>query len=771
MSEQDKLQQWSERLTNRQQPLRVHLIGVAGSGMSGLALLLLGMGHEVSGSDRVTSVETERLQGLGLVFSSPHTAEAVRDCDVVVYSSAIRPTNPAYAAAEAAGIPLLRRAECLAAILHTRKGIVVSGTHGKTTTSSMAAHLLREAGFKPSHYVGAEIPILGSNARWSEEGEHMVAEGDESDGTLALYHPEALIVLNVEAEHLDFYRHLDEIRAVFARVLAQTRGLVVYCAEDQVARELCRTHHAALSYGWNQADYTAVDVKEKGGTTQFVVLRRGTPLGVVDLGIPGRHNVLNALAAIALADAMGADFALSARALAAFAGAKRRFETRYLSSQLRVVDDYGHHPTEIAATLQTARSLKPQRVVVLFQPHRFSRTQALAPEFAVALQAADLVFITGVYAASETPIEGVSGETIVVEMTKLAGTRAVSVPDLAKAHHVVGNALQPGDLFITLGAGNVHEAGTQLIRDWVVREELLRLVPPGELDCRLYEPMRRHSTMLVGGPAQFWCEPQSFDAFAQVVRYCRERGIAIRVVGRGSNLIVRDGGIRGVVIHPDGGVFGEVRVEQDLVIAGAGARLKKVASVAQAASLGGFEWMEGVPGNVGGALRMNAGAMGVEMMDQVVSVTLLDEDGVIRTRYRSELEVQYRNVPQLRRQYALQVVLTGEADDPAAIAGRWQASREKRRLSQPIKASAGCTFKNPLSQPAGKLIDELGLKGWREGAAEVSAIHGNFIVNTGGATAEQVLRLIERVKQAVREQRGVELELEVMVIGEEEATF
>ncbi|HSP43352.1 MAG TPA: Mur ligase domain-containing protein, partial [Luteolibacter sp.] len=179
----------TERLTDTANPLRIHLIGVAGSGMSGLALLLLGMGHKVSGSDKVTTSETERMQGLGLRFSSPHTAEAVKEADVVVFSSAIRPDNPAYAAAVAAKIPLYRRAECLAAILHTRKGIVVSGTHGKTTTSSMTAHVLREAGLKPSHYVGAEIPILGANAKWSTEGEFMVAEGDESDGTLALYHP------------------------------------------------------------------------------------------------------------------------------------------------------------------------------------------------------------------------------------------------------------------------------------------------------------------------------------------------------------------------------------------------------------------------------------------------------------------------------------------------------------------------------------------------------------------------------------------------------
>ena len=214
----------SQRLMNPSLPLRVHLIGVAGSGMSGLALLLMGMGHRVSGSDRVTTAETERMQREGLMFSSPHTAEAVKDVDLVVYSSAIRPENPSYAAASAAGIPLLRRAECLAAILHTRKGVLVSGTHGKTTTSSMTAHVLREAGLQPSHYVGAEIPILGSNAKWSQDGEYMVAEGDESDGTLAIYRPEHAVILNIEAEHLDFYRDLDHIREVFTKMPDQTRG-------------------------------------------------------------------------------------------------------------------------------------------------------------------------------------------------------------------------------------------------------------------------------------------------------------------------------------------------------------------------------------------------------------------------------------------------------------------------------------------------------------------------------------------------------------------
>lgn len=762
----------SQRLTDRSNPLQIHLIGVAGSGMSGLALLLLGMGHKVSGSDKVTTAETERMQGVGLNFSSPHSAAAVKGADIVVYSSAIKSDNPAYSAAKKAKIPILRRAECLAAILHTKKGIVISGTHGKTTTSSMTAHVLREAGQKPSHYVGAEIPILGANAKWSQDGEHMVAEGDESDGTLVLYHPEHAVILNIEAEHLDFYKGIDHIKEVFSQLADQTTGKLVFCAEDPVANEVCSGRENAVSYGWEDADYTATDIRDLKGSSAFTVKKKGVVLGDVELGIPGNHNILNALAAIALADSCGAEFTLVARALATFAGAKRRFETKYLSASYRIIDDYGHHPSELAATLQTARSLKSKRVVVLFQPHRYSRTKALADDFGKVLQAADQVFITDVYAASEKPIKGISGQTLVDAMKEHGDIPATYLPDLETAHLALGHALQPGDLLITLGAGNVHEAGTRLAADLKILEEMKALMPAGEIDGKIYEPMGRHTTLLVGGPAQYWLEPHSFYGFAFLVDYCRERGIPVRVVGRGSNLLVRDGGIRGAVIHPTGGVFSEVTVgTRGEITAGAGVRLKKLASIAGGSGIGGFEWMEGIPGNVGGALRMNAGAMGVETFDQVVRVTFLDEDGVIRTREREEIVTQYRNVAELRRNFALQAVFKGKNDSAENIKTRWDESREKRKNSQPIAASAGCTFKNPEYIPAGRLIDTLGLKGSTCGHAAVSEVHGNFVVNQGGATALEILTLIEFIQEKAKEERNVELETEIKILGEDEATF
>ncbi len=764
-----KISDLSSKLTQSDQPMRVHLIGVAGSGMSGLASLLLGMGHKVSGCDRVTSGETERLQNKGLMFSCPHRAEDVDDAEVVIYSSAIRPENPAYARATELGIPTMRRAECLAAILHTKKGIIISGTHGKTTTSAMCAHILRQGEVKPSHYVGAEIPVLGTNACWDPAGELMVAEGDESDGTLALYQPAITVMLNIEEEHLDFYSGLDHICEVFTKLQSQTSGPIIYFAGCPVASKLNADRENTISYGFENADFTATNILETGGTVNFDVVKHGEYFGRIELGIPGRHNVLNSLAAIAVADTAGVSHQQIARALSSFAGAKRRFETKYLSPTLRIIDDYGHHPTELAATLQTARSLKPKRLVVLFQPHRFSRTQKLADEFGAALQAADRVFITDIYPASELPIEGITGQTIVDAMARHGDTPAEYIGAVSSAHHQLGNQLAEGDLLITLGAGNVHEAGTKIANDMQTLEEMMRFC--GEMKHKLYEPMRRHTTMLVGGPAQFWLEPTTFVQFQKLTNYLRERSIPLRVIGRGSNLLVRDGGIRGAVIHPKGGEFSEVTVDGNLISAGSGVRFKKITSVAEANGLGDMEWMEGVPGNVGGGLRMNAGAMGWETFDHVVSVTFLDEDGEIRTRTRDEIKTFYRNVPEIRRNFALQATFRGSPADTSSIHQRIAESKQKRRESQPIAASAGCIFKNPAEIPAGKLVDELGMKEASQGNAQVSAAHGNFIINRGKATASDVLELISRIQDKAKTQRNIDLETEVQIIGDNQVHF
>ncbi len=744
-------------------PSRIHLIGVAGSGMSGIAALLLGLGHEVSGSDKVDTVEVERLSKKGLRFSSPHSAECVRGAALVVYSSAIKLGNPAFDEAVRLGIPMVRRADALAAIMASKDGVVVCGMHGKTTTSAMAAHVLRAGGLKPSHYVGAEIPILGTNARWDSEGSLFVAEGDESDGTLVNYHPRHAIVLNIEPEHLDFYKDLAAIDAVYARLVSQTSGNVFYCADDPGASRVCASHPRAISYGHaSTADYRMENLESRDFRSHFTVLRGGNPLGDIALNIPGAHNALNALAVVALATELGVEFSKIAAALESFRGARRRFEILHQGPPM-VVDDYGHHPTEIAATLATARTGSFRRVVVMFQPHRYTRTQALKDSFAEAFRHAEHVFVSDIYPASETPIPGVSGQTLVDAATAAGHASVRFVPSVAKIHEAAGAVLDDGDLVLSLGAGNIHEAGRRLAADLETRARLLDNMGPGRI--KLYEPLSKHTTMRVGGPAQFWAEPETEEGFADLVRFCFDESIPLMVMGRGSNLLVRDGGIPGVVVHLARGEFQRHSVEGAEITAGVGVKFKQLSAVARNAGIAGFEWMEGIPGNLGGGLRMNAGAMGVETFDQVVRVRFCDQDGNIFTKTPAEMEVHYRNVPTLRKNFALSAVLRGEPGEAASIDALMAASMEKRRTSQPVAASAGCIFKNPTEIPAGRLIEELGLKGHRSGGAKVSEVHGNFIVNDGGASAADVLTLIEEIKAAALAGRGIQLETEVQIVG------
>ena len=744
--------------------LRIHLIGVAGSGMSGIAGLLLAMGHQVSGSDRVSNVEVERLQKLGLDFHLPQAAENVRQADLVIFSSAIRPGNVEYDEALKLQISMVRRADALAAVMSSKMGIVVAGMHGKTTTSSMAAHVLRVGNLKPSHYVGAEIPILGTNAHWEPDGEFFVAEGDESDGTLAHYHVEHAIVLNIEEEHLDYYEDLAAIEAVFSKLLSQTRSKVFYCADDAHTVRLCAGHAGSVSFGASDnADYRFDQIKTADFQSRFEVFRKGEWLGSVTLNVPGRHNVSNATGVIALAHELGVPFDKISQALSSFRGARRRFEVKYRSGEYLVVDDYAHHPSEIKATLSTARSTGRNRIIAMFQPHRYTRTLALKNEFGAAFEDAALVFLTDIYPASEPPIPGVTGQ-IIADAMMINGHHGGRYLSSRKQMVLeVGRLLEPGDCVLTLGAGNIHEQGTILARDLAELEEIKAVTGDGVF--RLYEPLAKHTTLRVGGPAQFWVEPETEAGFARLVAYCTRNELPLMLMGRGSNLLIRDGGIPGVVVHLARGEFRRLAQQGLEIAAGAGVKFKELAMAARAGEIGGFEWMEGIPGSVGGGLRMNAGAMGVETASQLVCVKVVDAQGEMHTRSLAELEVHYRSVPTFQREYVVSSIFKGHEGSAGEINRLLELSMNKRRTSQPKESSAGCIFKNPAACPAGKLVDELGLKNSGIGGARVSEVHGNFIVNDGDATAADVLALIEHVKDTVRERRGIALETEVQIVG------
>ncbi|MGH7936103.1 MAG: FAD-binding protein, partial [Chthoniobacterales bacterium] len=492
--------------------------------------------------------------------------------------------------------------------------------------------------------VGAEIPILGSNAHWDSLGEYFVAEGDESDGTLQLFHPEHALILNIEEEHLDFYADLAAIEAVFNSLLAQTSGTVFYCADDAHAARICGSRVNSICYGFSEgARYRATSIELHDFAATFCVQRGEEKLGDATLNVPGKHNVSNALGVIALATELGVPFAKIARSLGNFRHARRRFEIKYQSERFLLVDDYAHHPTEIRATLATARSAGRKRVLTMFQPHRYSRTKALRREFGRAFDDTDHILVTDVYPASEVALEGISGQTIVDEISEHGHRSVAYQPRLSLLHGEIGQMLTEGDLVLSLGAGNIHEQLAKLAAELVIAEKLKEIVG-AEGEVRLSEPLARHTTLRVGVPAQFWVEPRTEAALAELIRFCRRENLPLFVIGRGSNLLVRDVGIRGVVVHPSGGDFEKIETAGLQVTAGVGAKLKQVAYAGKTAEIGGFEWMEGIPGDVGGALRMNAGAMGRQTFDQVVRVRFLDRQGNAQEKGPNELEVHYRHV-------------------------------------------------------------------------------------------------------------------------------
>lgn len=745
----------------------IHLLGVAGSGMNGLARLLLQLGYKVSGSDLQRSRTIEKLMDLGLQFTQGHEADELTGVDLVVYSSAIGEENVVRQRAGQKEIPCVRRAECLSILAEQKQPLVVAGMHGKTTTSSMLAYTLRSAGWKCAHYIGAEIPILGESASLGE-GEHFVIEADESDGTITLFKPRHALILNIEEEHLDHYGNLEAILKTFREFISNTTGKIVYCADDKNAFLLCSHHPSAVSYGFgSQSDYRAIEVRAQNFSSQFQVQRQGKVLGTIALQVPGMQNVSNALGVVALATELGVSFDVIAQAMQEFRGAARRFEVKFRSPEFMVVDDYAHHPTEIKATLAAAKAGGWNRIIALFQPHRYTRTQLLFEEFVGAFKDADRVFITDIYAASEKPIENVDGTRLTQAIRESGGVTEVDFEsNLQVLRKRVSREMKAGDLLLTLGAGNIHQVAQSLAQELTWFTEMTQLISK---ESRLYrqEPMSKHTSMRVGGPAQFWFEPADEKDLEAVVRYAHEHAILITVIGRGSNLLVRDGGINGLCIHLGHPYFSRIEVEGENVRVGAGARLKAICTEARRSSIGGLEYMEGIPGNLGGALRMNAGAMEGWTMDNVAEIKLLDLQGHWHVKTREELEVHYRSTPLLKNHIAVSAVLKGKKTSGDEIDQKLKKFSTKRWDSQPAAPSAGCIFKNPGPSPAGKIIDELGLKNLQMGKARVSEVHGNFIVNEGGATSQDVLALISEIKKTVKEKRKIDLETEVIVLGED----
>ncbi|HEV8118197.1 MAG TPA: UDP-N-acetylmuramate--L-alanine ligase [Thermoanaerobaculia bacterium] len=444
---------------------RIHFVGAGGVGMSGLAeILLLSTPLEISGCDRERSENTERLTALGARIAYGHDESHLEQADLVVISSAISEGNPEVGAARRRGIPVIRRAEMLAEIMRLKQGVAVAGTHGKTTTTSLTGLVLTEAGFDPTIVVGGRVRILGTNARLGK-GDHLVAEADEYDRSFLELTPVVAVITNIEADHLDTYRDLSDILDAFATFANRVPfyGAVVACVDDAGVRKILpRIKRRVVTYGESpEAALRADRIRLEASGTTFEVWEGTTwSLGEVRLPLPGRHNVANALAAIAVGRELSVPFPTIARALKEFTGVVRRFETKGEREGILVLDDYAHHPTEIAATLAAARQVHPgRRLVALFQPHLFSRTRDFAAGFGQALLAADVAVVTDVYPSREKPIEGVTGELIASAARSAGHKRVIYIPEKTRVVGELEDLLMSGDLLLTLGAGDVVRLG------------------------------------------------------------------------------------------------------------------------------------------------------------------------------------------------------------------------------------------------------------------------------------------------------------------------
>ena len=453
----------------------IHFVGIGGIGMSGIAELLLNLGHQVSGSDIQETEITRRLETLGATISYSHQPQQVAGADAVVVSSAIDSDNPEVAAANMDyHIPVIRRAEMLAELMRLKYAVLIAGAHGKTTTTSMVGTVMAEGGLDPTVIIGGRLNAWGTNAKLGQ-GDFVVAEADESDGTFLLYSPTISLVTNIDTEHLDFYKDLDAIKETFLEFINQVPfyGLNILCLEDENIQGLLpRIKKRMVTYGFSaQADFQARDLAFDGLNVSYRAFYSGQELGKVTLPIPGQHNALNSLAAVAVGHELEIPFPAICRGLQEMTGVQRRFQIKGDVNGVTVIDDYGHHPTEIKAVLKTmALSFPGRRRFVLFQPHRYTRTKALFQDFTTAFYQSDVLIVTEIYAASEPVIPGVHAEKLTTAIQKHGHGNVRYIPDHLALVPSLVEEVREGDVVLTLGAGNIWQTGEALLKQLQEKE-------------------------------------------------------------------------------------------------------------------------------------------------------------------------------------------------------------------------------------------------------------------------------------------------------------
>lgn len=762
----------------------IHFVGVGGIGMSAIAQVLLEMGHNVSGSDVEQSHITKRLEAIGgRMFEGHAAANLPKDADILVYSSSIAKDNPEMKAAARRKVKVIHRAQMLAHIFNAKKGIAVAGTHGKTTTTSIIAVMLENAGLDPTALIGGEVSRFNGNAKVGE-GAYAVAEADESDSSFLHLKPLHAVITNIEMEHLDHFKSLEHLHRSFRSFLDNLKpgGTVFYNIEDLNTRIVLKGYRRRReSFGFSKAaDMHPADIRMDGFNTTFKCVYRNNVLGTVNLMIPGRHNILNAMAAILVGLKMGLSFKEITRAIRDFDGAKRRFQLRADADGVMLIDDYAHHPTEIRAVLDACRNWMGRRVIAIFQPHRYTRTQFLADEFGRCFSGVDKLILTDIYAASEKEIEGVSIKNI-YDRVKMNGLDDVMVLEKGKIPEYVMRIKKKGDMILVLGAGDIKEVANRLA-EMMTKGSLPELKYSSNKNLvaqlkrsvrgkvRLGEPLSRHTSLRIGGNTQIWVEPADIADLKRVLAFVKANRIPMFIIGNGSNVLASDSGFDGIVIHLGASAFSRIALRGTDVHVGAGLGLSRLVRISCEKALAGLESLVGIPGTVGGAVYMNAGGYNNPMYrnigEVVSSVKVMDYNGAVKVIRKNDLKLGYRS-SNLDKYILLEASLKlekGDRESLLASCGKFmRIKREKQVLNKP---NAGCFFKNPdnFQFTCGQMIDMLKLKGTSVGGAQISAKHANFIINRGGATCSDVLKLVAFIKDSVKKNYGIDLELEVKLL-------
>ncbi len=753
--------------------------------MSAIAKILLEKGYRVTGSDLALNNLTGDLENLGArIFKGHNSKNLSRDIGGVVYSSAISADNPEILKAREKGIFIAHRASLLGELMNRKKGIAVTGTHGKTTTASLISVMMAKAGLDPTVAIGGEIDYLKSNAK-AGNGEWVVAEVDESDGTFLYLKPHYAVITNIEMEHVDYYKDTKHLLQTYSSFIKNVKkgGILFYNADDENTNKVLKGHKGQTrTFGLSKkGEIHPEDIRMYKFNTRYRCVYRGKDMGEVRLKIPGTYNVLNSLASISVGLAAGLGFDDACRYIRDFRGTKRRFQLRANTRGILLIEDYAHHPTEIRAVIEASSNWRPKRLIVIFQPHRYSRTKYLADEFGKCFKGADRLVLTDIYAASEEPIEGVSVRSI-YDCARSSGQRDVVMVKKEDISDCVAQDAKSGDAILVLGAGDIKDIADELSEKLknpgarkkreMVRNlrEVFKKSIRGKV--KFDEVLAPHTTFNIGGPCDIWVEPEDTRDLRHALNLSKENGVPAFIVGKGSNILVRDQGFRGVVIKLNSPFFKGCLIRGETVKVGAGLELSKLIDACCMEGLEGLESLIGIPGSVGGAVFMNAGGGNNPIYrnigEFVESLEAIDFDGkpkrltkkdLVFKSYSSNLSdfVVLEALLRLKRTGLSPKTLIGRSRDFLGI------KKSKQVLDIP---SAGCIFKNPkdLQFTGGQLIEILGLKGRRIGRAEISTRHANFIINPGGASFRDVMELIELVRDQVKINHKIDLELEVKIL-------